>query len=120
MARNTICHFEIPATDAKKVSDFYRDLFGWKLSLDMGDDYVLFQPEDGPGGAISKVDDFAPAERVMFYVEVDDVEAYLKKAMELGGKPLVSKTEIPDVGWYGHFADPDGNTMGLFTGRPRG
>jgi len=36
---------------------------------------------------------------------------------ELGGGQVKAKTEIPEHGWYGHFTDPDVNTMDLFAGK---
>ena len=53
---------------------------------------------------------------VLVYVATDDVQASLAKAESLGGKTLVPKTEIPKIGWFGIFADPTGNKVGLFTG----
>jgi len=116
MANNSICHIEICARDAVKASEFYKGVFGWTLNLDMGEDYIFWQPESGPGGGLMKSADFTPGTGVVMYVEVDDIEAYLKKAEELGGKQDAPKTEIPTIGWYGRFADPDGNIIGLFTG----
>jgi predicted enzyme related to lactoylglutathione lyase len=117
MSKNSICHLEIQAKDAKKTAGYYKELFGWKLNQDMGDEYILFQPENGPGGGISKNENFTPGTGVVLYVEVDDIESYLKKAGDLGGKKVAPKTEIPNHGWYGQFADPDGNIVGLFTGK---
>jgi predicted enzyme related to lactoylglutathione lyase len=48
----------------------------------------------------------------MFYVDVEDVQAALDKAGELGGKTLVGPITIP-AGTFAWFADPDGNTIGL-------
>jgi predicted enzyme related to lactoylglutathione lyase len=31
MVNHTIIHFEIPAVDVKKLSNFYAKLFGWKI-----------------------------------------------------------------------------------------
>jgi predicted enzyme related to lactoylglutathione lyase len=44
---------------------------------------------------------------------VDDVQAYLDKAVSLGGKALLPVITIPQ-GQFSWFADPDGNTIGLF------
>ena len=118
MPKNAICHFEIAVKDAKKAAASYEKLFGWKMNFDMGDDYVLFQPADGVGGALSKTKDHAPASGITIYVDVDDIEGYLKKAVSLGGKEIRPKSDIPGVGWFGLFADPDGNVIGLFTGKP--
>ncbi len=114
---NNLCHLEISAKDAKKASEFYKNLFGWKIDTEMGDDYIFFQPESGPGGGIMKNDNFTPGDSVVAYVEVEDIEASLAKAVGLGGKQVYPKTEIPGIGWHGRIADLDGNLMGLFTAK---
>ena len=53
-----------------------------------------------------------PQHYTMFYVEVEDVQAYLDKAASLGGKTLVPPVKIP-TGTFAWFSDPDGNTIGL-------
>jgi len=117
MSKNSVCHIEISCKDSKKASQFYESLFGWKTEAAMGDEYIFFQPEIGVGGAFSQNPDHKPGESVVFYVEVDDIEASLKKAAELGGTEARAKTEIPGHGWFGLFIDPDGNKMGLFTSK---
>ncbi len=116
MAKNTICHIEIGSTDIKECSEFYKELFGWNLNHDMGDDYIMFQPEGMPGGGFMKTEKSGGGS-IVFYVEVDDIEGYLAKAAELGGKEVAPKSEIPNVGWFGQFSDPEGNIIGLFTAR---
>ena len=48
-----------------------------------------------------------------FYVEVDDINAYLKKAEGLGAKTVMPRTVIPDTITMAMFSDTDGNTIGL-------
>jgi hypothetical protein len=52
----------------------------------------------------------------MFYVHVDDIQQYLDKIESLGGKTMMPPREIPGVGSAAVFSDPDGNSVGLFTG----
>jgi hypothetical protein len=52
----------------------------------------------------------------IFYVEVDDVQAYLDKAASLGGKTIVPPVKIP-TGTFAWFSDLDGNTVGLLKRR---
>jgi uncharacterized protein len=49
-------------------------------------------------------------------VQVEDVGAYLERAVSLGGKLLVPPIDLP-TGTFAWFADPEGNTIGLF--KPR-
>lgn len=54
---------------------------------------------------------------VTFYVEVDDLEAALGKAEELGGSRVMGPTDIPS-GQIAMFTDPEGHLIGLM--RPTG
>jgi uncharacterized protein len=106
---NPIVHFEIGCRDRAKTQAFFSGLFDWKME------------EAGPatkirtggeiGGHITALG-HEPQHYTIFYVEVDDVKAYLDKATSLGGKMLVPPIEIP-TGTFAWFADPDGNTIGL-------
>ena len=53
-----------------------------------------------------------PQHYTIFYVEVDDVQAYLDKAAALGGKAVVPPVKIP-TGTFAWFSDLEGNTIGL-------
>jgi predicted enzyme related to lactoylglutathione lyase len=55
-----------------------------------------------------------PFHYTIFYVQVENIEESLAKAQSLGGKTLVPKVDIP-MGSFAWFADPDGNTVGLWT-----
>ncbi|HQL25243.1 MAG TPA: VOC family protein, partial [candidate division Zixibacteria bacterium] len=65
------------------------------------------------GGGISPV---APGGRpgVTVYVMVDDLQTYLERAQQLGGKTVTPPSPIPGIGEFAMFADPDGNVIGLF------
>src|SRR6266850_482824 len=49
----------------------------------------------------------------IFYVDVDDVAAYLEKAKALGAKTLVPPVNIPTE-TFAWMQDPEGNTVGLW------
>ena len=49
------------------------------------------------------------------YARVDDLAATLTKAEALGGATVIPPTEIPSIGSFALFADPEGNVFGLFT-----
>jgi len=51
---------------------------------------------------------------VTVYVQVDNLQATLDKAAELGGKTLVPPTEIPGMGSFAWLTDIDGNVSGLW------
>jgi predicted enzyme related to lactoylglutathione lyase len=113
---HTICHLEIPTTDLKKAGAFYKDLFGWEIDYSWDPDMAMFRTAEGrlSGGGFDRKDKITPG--IVIYVQVNDVDAVLRKAEKLGGERVQGKTEISrDIGWFGLFKDLDGNTIGLFT-----
>lgn len=116
MSKHPIVHVEIPSKDAKKNSQFYADLFDWKMTVFEQLNYVIFDSgESSPGGGFPPVADFNKTDRLLIYVDTDDIERDLKKAVALGGKSVLPKTEIPGQGWFALFTDPEGNTLALYT-----
>ena len=66
----------------------------------------------------AKQPDFRPGWAV--YVQVDDVEKFLAQARKLGAtKVLQEPYDIPQVGRFAVFTDPEGNRIGLWK-TPRG
>jgi predicted enzyme related to lactoylglutathione lyase len=127
MVDHTIVHFEIPAKDAKKLMKFYVDLFEWKMEKVQWMDYWLVEtvPVDKQGrplrpginGGLYQKDKHSQNMTPVNYINVESVDEYVKKIEALGGKSIVPKQEIPDVGWSAIAMDPDGNYFGIFQGK---
>jgi predicted enzyme related to lactoylglutathione lyase len=49
------------------------------------------------------------------YITVDDVDAIARQAQELGAKTIVPLTDIPDVGRFYTFQDPQGAVLSVIT-----
>jgi predicted enzyme related to lactoylglutathione lyase len=124
----TIVHFEIPANNPEKLSGFYKNLFGWKFEkMSMGEqgDYWTIETRPGTaqnmekaqntagvnGGMMKKMD---PNQRPVNYVNVESVDDFSKKILNLGGKVVVPKTPIPNMGAFALALDPEGNPFGIF------
>ena len=111
---NTICHVEWYTTDFEVAKRFYGALFGWTFRGETEEE-IFFCTDDGKeAGGFSKRADFKRGESPHAYVWVEDVEASLAKAVELGGGETLGKTEVPGFGWYARITDPDGNPVGLW------
>jgi predicted enzyme related to lactoylglutathione lyase len=106
-----VVHFEIGCRDIEKTQDFYKKLFDWKITA-AGPAAMIAAETGGIDGHITSLG-HEPHHYTMFYVDVDDVGAYLKKAEGLGGKTLVPPVAIP-TGTFAWFMDPEGNTVGLW------
>ena len=107
-----VVHFEIGCRDIAKTSAYFSKLFDWKMA-GMGTAAMIDTSADsGIQGHMTALG-HEPFNYTIFYVEVDDVQAYLDKAIALGGKQLVPPVNIP-TGTFAWFADPEGNTIGLW------
>ena len=111
---NPITHFEIIGKDGKKLQDFYRNLFGWKIDANNPMEYGMVEAQEGhgTGGGIASGQPGMEG-YVTIYVEVDDPQAYLDKAVAAGGKVIVPVTVIPEMVTFAQFADPEGHVIGL-------
>jgi predicted enzyme related to lactoylglutathione lyase len=131
-----VVHFEMPATDSKRVSAFYTKVFGWNMQdtgPEMGN-YVLAstgetgqdgrptQPGMINGGFFEKSKDNANPSVV---ISVDDIRKAMKEVVAAGGKVLGGQKpgepdDIPGVGLYASFLDTEGNRVGMLQPAPRG
>ena len=121
MTRRNIVHIEIPSSDLEKSGKFYNALFGWKVTPIPEMNYATWEPEESPGGGFSPIDENTKAGEILIHVASDDIEADLARAQSLGASIVRTKTEIPNIGWWGVFKDPMGNAIALYTSKnPQG
>lgn len=107
---NPVVHFEIGCRQSQKTQDYYAKLFGWKIQ--QAGPAAMIDTGGAVTGHITELG-HEPFHYTIFYVEVDDVQAYLDKATALGGKMLVPPIDIP-TGKFAWMQDPEGNTVGLW------
>lgn len=77
--------------------------------------YTSFMNSDRPAGGM-----YTPTPEMgeippnwLVYFAVDDTDAKLQKANELGAKTIVPAMEIPGVGRFGVIQDPQGAVFGI-------
>lgn len=108
-----LCHFEFMVSNPERTGEFYRNLFGWSLDAESMPGYTLVNTGHEPSGGIFQRPDSAPAPCVNVYFKVANIETTLDTARSHGAKVLVPKTEIPGVGFFAMFADPEGIAVGI-------
>jgi hypothetical protein len=118
--KNPIGWFEIHVKDFDKARDFYGKLFSWEFNLSQGSKsqyWNIFTAEGSIGGGfMKKSKPEHEGQAVLIYVEVEDIEATLNKAAELGGKTQTPKTLINEkAGYFALFYDNDNNLIGLWS-----
>ena len=121
MPAQPIVHIEIPAANPHTSSNFYTAVFGWEKVVSPGfEEYPMFRAEGGPAGGFTTAGSGHGPYRytigeVLIYLASSDIDADLQRVQEHGGQIILSKTEIPGVGYWAIFQDPAGNKLGLFS-----
>lgn len=118
MARPVV-HLEVRGLDAQTLRAFYKDVFGWERAdeLSIGD-YSVAEIGSGPlTVGIGPVPEWS-TRSAKFYVQVDDIEATLRRVEAAGGAPVMPRTVGPEFGSkhilvFTTFLDPAGNEIGL-------
>jgi uncharacterized protein len=121
---DSVVHFEIPAKDVKRASDFYKSAFGWTFNQFPNFEYwsvgTTASDQNGmptaPGsinGGMGKKGKSAP-KQVTVTVSVKDIDAALANVKKLGGKVTGKKSPVGDMGFAAYFEDTEGNEIGLW------
>jgi uncharacterized protein len=107
-----IVHFEIPADDTGRATQFWGSLFGVEFQTYEGPvEYHMFQNDDQSGGAVYPRQE--GEQGLITYFAVDDIDAAREKVQELGGT-AEAKAPVPGMGWYARAQDTEGNSFSLW------
>jgi len=138
MKMNPVVHFEMPAEDQARMSEFYAKTFGWEakaMGPEMGNYVVVSTSPSDPndlsgrpkapgainGGFYKKT---KPDQYPSVVIAVDDINEAMKKVSDMGGKVLGGSQgegipdDIPGVGLYVSIIDTEGNRVGVL--QPKG
>ena len=107
-----VIHAEIRSQDPDATRAFFAELFGWRYSDGAFPGYTFV--DSGVEGALPTA--IGPlqggADAVLFFIGVDDVEATLARAEQLGGETIQPAQQVPGV-TFGVFADAQGHVVGV-------
>jgi hypothetical protein len=122
-----VVHFEIPVDDLARAKKFYSSIFGWELQdfqFAEGmtytgvrtvpvDEKTYMPKEPGAinGGMMQRSKD---VHSPIITINVDSIDEYVKKIKAAGGKAVMPKGEVPDMGFYAYVNDSEGNVIGLW------
>ena len=121
-----VCHFEIPFSDKSRATAFYEKVFGWQFMEVSGDapyTFAVTTPADEQGtpatpgginGGLFPREDGGSARSPVLVIEVPSCEQRVREVEAAGGTILVNPTEIPNLGIYAQFRDPEGSVLGLW------
>lgn len=129
---NLVVHFEIHASDPQQLVDFYSELLGWKFSRYGEATYWTIETGEGAIGNVAgtaghginggltqrmgpRPEIGAPVMGANIVVGVDDVDALMRRGLELGGTEALAAQDWPNIGRVGYLLDPDNNVFGLIS-----
>ena len=117
-----VIHFEIHATDPDRAEAFYTTVFGWAVQRIGGPtDYRLLTTGDdatpGINGALVRTaggtpGDGDPVTAFVCTIAVDSIEETERAVPAAGGRQVVDRMEVPNVGRLSYFKDTEGNIFG--------
>ena len=107
-----ICWFELATTDPDSACDFYTRVLGVETEADPDTpfEYTLVKVAGNPAAGILKIgEDWGPVPPNWgIYIGVDDVDATVAKARELGGSAIVEPADIVDFARFSVLRDAEG------------
>ena len=117
-----VVHFEIHADDPERAMRFYGDVLGWRFEPYFPDYWGIFTGEEGTpginGGLIRRIGPppttGQPVSAFPCTVDVDDIDAYVAKAVAAGATIALPKQAIAGMAWVAYCTDTEGNIFGMF------
>lgn len=125
-AKNPVVHFEMPYQDAKRVSEFYEQAFGWNMrdlgesmghyitagTAETDENNMVKTPGTINGGFFLKQSQ-GPTLFPSVVIAVENIEEAIQKVKKAGGQIIDAPIEIPGIGQYVSFNDTEGNRASL-------
>jgi uncharacterized protein len=123
--RGRFVWYDLMTPDPEAAKAFYTDVAGWGIHAWENPGmppYSMWMAGEKPIGGTMKLPDEAVAGGArphwIAYVGVPDVDATMARARGLGATVMVEPRDIPTVGRFSVFNDPQGATIAAFTPDP--
>jgi predicted enzyme related to lactoylglutathione lyase len=112
----TPCWVNLATTDIEDAKAFYGAVFGWTVRDTPAIDYAFFEVGGAAVAGLQAVQPGAPPAWAT-YVAVDDVDAAVARAGELGAGIVEAGLDIPEHGRMAVLTDPGGAYVLLWQAR---
>jgi predicted enzyme related to lactoylglutathione lyase len=112
-----IAYAELHTSDPASAKRFYADLFGWGMQHHEtpGGAYTEIKTGEGPEAGLMGQSPFDDGHSYWLpYIRVAELGAATERAVALGAKLHVERTEVPGAGWFTWLEDPAGARFALW------
>lgn len=116
--KNKLTHFAIHIDDIDRARSFYDKVFDWSFNAYGESDFLQIKADKSVEGDIIgalQSRKYSPlTENVIGFectIAVDNVDDIIERVTSHGGRILLAKTSIPNVGWITKFLDTEGNLV---------
>ena len=114
----TLCWADLSTPDPQRASQFYSDLFHWKIQAEENDPsgYLHIANGDKFIGGIPPAKDHNPQipAHWLIYISVSDCDKSASQAKQLGATFLLAPMSMENVGRWAILADPQGAVFAIF------
>jgi hypothetical protein len=110
-----VVSWQIVTKNPDGLTSFYTKLFDWTVNADNPLGYRMIETgsDRGISGGIWPAPPTAQG-FVQLFIEVNNVQGHVEKAVNLGGKVIIPPQSLPDGGVLAILHDPEGIPFGLF------
>jgi uncharacterized protein len=118
-----VVHFEIPANNMARAKKFYSTVFGWETEDVPGMTYTMVHtvavgknrmPKEvgAINGGMMKRGRAVRAPVVT--ISVSDIDKAMQKIVKSGGKIVMKKQKVMNMGYNAYVKDTEGNVIGVW------
>src|SRR5687768_8963341 len=102
--------YELLTSDVEAAGKFYGSVIGWQVKPHAVEDYFEFGTTEAQVAGVMAMPEEAGIAAPLWlgYIDVDDVDVALESVQAAGAVLCVPPDDIPDVGRFAMFLDPQG------------
>jgi uncharacterized protein len=122
---DSVGHFEIPYEDKSRALKFYQEVFGWNVKDIPDMNYVIAHTTETDsttqmpknvgainGGFYKRGEEGAKGPVPV--IIVSKLDESIAKVEAAGGRVVMSKRQVGEMGWYAQVSDSEENTVGVW------
>ena len=120
--------FEIHSGKPERAIAFYTAAFGWRITPWRDGEYWVIRtgPPTEPGidgGLVLRKGirpgETQPVNAFVCTIEVPSIDEYVTRVERAGGRIVVQKMRVENVGWVAYAKDTEGNMFGMMQREPQ-